>query len=87
MLFKWFMSWFTDHALVSRGVILTVAERARSPIIGLRYGLRRYFARYASSMRSLIGPLTGSKVTYFVMSAAMIRPAFCRTAAWYQREV
>ena len=34
-----------DHALVSRGMTLTVAERARAPIIGLRYGLPWYFAR------------------------------------------
>src|SRR5947208_10955024 len=37
-------------------------------------------------MKSFIGPSTGSKVTSFVMPAAVIRPAFCRTAAWYQRE-
>lgn len=37
-------------------------------------------------MRSLIGPLTGSNATSFVMPAAVIRPAFCRSAAWYQRE-
>ena len=66
---------------------LTVAERARALIIGLRYGLPRYFARYASSMRSLIGPSTGSKATAFVMPAAMVRPAFGRSAAWYQREL
>src|SRR5258707_8081607 len=29
----------------SRGMTLTVAERARAPIIGLRYGLPWYFAR------------------------------------------
>jgi len=29
----------------SRGVTLTVADRARAPIIGLRYGLPRYFVR------------------------------------------
>jgi hypothetical protein len=29
----------------SRGMILTVAERARALIIGLRYGLSWYFAR------------------------------------------
>jgi len=29
----------------SRGVILTVAERARALIIEARYGLPRYFAR------------------------------------------
>jgi hypothetical protein len=34
-----------DHDLVWRGMILTVAERARLPIIGLRYGLSWYFAR------------------------------------------
>ena len=34
-----------DQALVSRGITLTVAERACVPIIGLRYGLARYFAR------------------------------------------
>ncbi len=34
-----------DHALVSSGMTLTVAERARAPIIGLRYGLPWYFAR------------------------------------------
>jgi len=28
-----------DQSLVSRGVTLTVAERALAPIIGLRYGL------------------------------------------------
>src|SRR5215471_109345 len=37
-------------------------------------------------MRSLIDPSTGSKATSFVMPAAMMRPAFCRTAARYQRE-
>src|SRR5271167_825134 len=37
-------------------------------------------------MRSLIGPLTGSRVTSFLMPVTVIRPAFCRTAAWYQRE-
>src|SRR6266851_7774546 len=31
------------HALVERGMILTVAERARAPIIELRYGLPWYF--------------------------------------------
>ena len=55
---------------------LMVTERARAPIIGLRYGLPRYFARYASSMRSLIGPSTASKMTSLVMPAAMIRPRF-----------
>lgn len=30
---------------ILRGTTLTVAERARLPIIGLRYGLLRYFAR------------------------------------------
>jgi len=40
------------HSLT--GVTLMVAERARAPIIELRYRLRRYFARYAPSMRSLI---------------------------------
>jgi hypothetical protein len=34
-----------DQALVSRGMTLTVADRARAPIIGLRYGLSWYFAR------------------------------------------
>ena len=33
-----------DQAFVSRGMSLTVAERARAPIIGLRYGLPWYFA-------------------------------------------
>jgi len=33
---------------------LTVAERARAPIIELRYALPWYFARQASSMMSLI---------------------------------
>jgi len=33
------------HALVSRGMILTVAERARAPLIALRYGLPWYFTR------------------------------------------
>jgi len=33
------------HAVVSRGVTLTVAERAPAPIIGLTYGLPLYFAR------------------------------------------
>ena len=32
-------------AVVSLGMTLTVAERARVPIIGFRYGLPRYFAR------------------------------------------
>jgi hypothetical protein len=63
------------------GMTLTVAERARALIIEPRYGLPRYFARKASSMRSLIGPSTGSKVTSFLIPAALIRPAFCRTAA------
>ena len=36
-------------------MILIDAPRARLLIIGLRYGLRSYFARYASSMRSLMG--------------------------------
>ena len=31
--------------MVSRGMTLTVAARARGPIIGLRYGLPLYFAR------------------------------------------
>ena len=57
------------HAFVARGRTLTVAARARALIIGGRYGLPLYLARYASSMRSLIGPLTGSKVTSFVMPA------------------
>src|SRR6516225_11250460 len=35
-------------ALRSRGTAFTVAERARAPIMGLRYGLPLYFARYAS---------------------------------------
>ena len=34
-----------DHAMVSRGMTLSVAERACEPIIGLRYGLLLYFAR------------------------------------------
>jgi hypothetical protein len=34
-----------DQAAGSRGITFTVAERARAPIIGLRYGLPRYFAR------------------------------------------
>ena len=34
-----------DQALVSRGMTLTVAERARAVTIGLRYGLPLYFAR------------------------------------------
>jgi len=34
-----------DHTVVSRGMTLMVAERARAPIIGLRYGLPLYFAR------------------------------------------
>jgi hypothetical protein len=33
------------QAPASRGAILIVAERARAPIIGARYGLSRYFAR------------------------------------------
>lgn len=33
------------QALVLRGITLTVAARARAPIIELRYGLPRYFAR------------------------------------------
>jgi len=31
-------------------------------------------------------PSIGSNNTSFVMSAALIRPAFSRKAAWYQRE-
>jgi hypothetical protein len=65
---------------------LMVADRARALIIGLRYGLSLYLARYAASMRSLIGPSTGSNLTSFVMPAAMIWPAFCHTAAWYHVE-
>jgi hypothetical protein len=41
-----------DQAFVARGVILMVAERARAPIIDSRYGLLRYFARYASPQRA-----------------------------------
>ena len=79
---------FIHGALVSRGITSTVADRARVPIIGLRYGLPLYFARYASSMRSFeFAPSTGSNVTSFVMPAAVIRPAFRRIAAWYQREL
>jgi hypothetical protein len=66
---------------VSRGKTLTVAKRARVPIMGLRYGLPWYFVRYAASMQPLIGPSTGTKMTSFVMPAAVIRPAFCRIAA------
>jgi hypothetical protein len=33
------------QALLSRGMTLTVAKRARAPIIELRYGLPWYFAR------------------------------------------
>ena len=33
------------QALLSRGMTLSVAERARALIIGLRYALPRYFAR------------------------------------------
>src|SRR4051794_22095858 len=43
--------------------------------------------RYASSMRSLITPSTGSKVTSFVMPPAVIRSAFCVTAALCQPEL
>jgi hypothetical protein len=57
---------------------LTVAERARAPIIGLRDGLPVSFARYASSMRSLIALLTGSHDTSCVIPAAVTRPAFYR---------
>ena len=37
--------------VVLRGITFTVADRARVPIIALRYGLPLYFAPYASSMR------------------------------------
>jgi hypothetical protein len=47
----------------------------------VRYRLPLYFARYASSIRSLIFPSTGSNVTSFVIQAAVIRPFFCRAAA------
>ena len=69
-----------------RGATLIVAERAHAPIIGFRYGLSWYFARYASSMRSLIDPSTASKVTSFELPATVIRPAFCSAAALYHRE-
>jgi hypothetical protein len=35
---------------------------------------------------SLNWPLDGGKVTSFVMPAAAMRPDFCRSDAWYQRE-
>ena len=35
----------SGQAVNSRGMTLTVAERARAPIIAPRYGLSRYFAR------------------------------------------
>jgi len=50
-------------------------------IIGGKYGLPPYIARYASSIRLLIEPSTASKTTSFVMPAARMRPAPCRTAA------
>jgi hypothetical protein len=34
-------------------------------------------------MRSLMRPPTGSKETSLVIPAAVIRPAFCRSAALY----
>src|SRR5262245_3143632 len=37
-------------------------------------------------MRPLTGPSTGSNLISYIVPAAVIRPAFCRTAAWYQRE-
>ena len=58
------------------GKILTVADRALALIIGLRYELVEYFARYAASMRSLIGRSISSKETSLVMPAVRIRPAF-----------
>ena len=39
------------QAPLSRGMILIVAERARAPIMGLRYGLLRYFARSVKRCR------------------------------------
>ena len=69
-----------SYQLLSRGTTLSVASRARELIIGFRYGLEAYFDRYASSMLSLMEPLTGSKLTSLVMPAALIRPAFCFSA-------
>src|SRR5687768_8849983 len=66
-----------SHVLVHdavRGRTRTVAARARAPTIGDRYGLPPYFARYASSIRSLMAPSTGSNTTSFVMPAARMRP-------------
>ncbi|KAG0770808.1 hypothetical protein G6F22_017070 [Rhizopus arrhizus] len=70
----------------SRGSTLTVAARARSLIIGRRYWLVEYLARYAESIASLVGPATGSNVTSITDPAAEMRPARCLIAAWYQRE-
>jgi hypothetical protein len=42
---------------------------ARAPIIAFKYALRRYFAGYAPSIRSLMAPSTGSRVTSFIMPA------------------
>jgi hypothetical protein len=67
--------------VVSLGTTLTVAARARSPIIGLRYELSLYFAWYALSIRLRITPSIGSKRTSFVIPAAVIRPALQRIAA------
>jgi hypothetical protein len=60
------------QALLSRGAILTVADRARALIIELRYGLPWYFAWEASSIESLSGPPTGSRVTSLVIPAAVL---------------
>ena len=66
----------------SRGVTRTVAARARRPIIGARYSLVAYFARYAASIWSFVAASrTGSKATSFVIPAAVMRPAFCFSAA------
>ena len=44
----WYPFWYRRrplYASLPRGTTLTVAERARLPIMGLRYGLPRYFFR------------------------------------------
>ena len=53
------------HSSIFRGITRIVADRARVPIIGVKYGLPPYFARYASSIRLLIEPSTASKNDFF----------------------
>ena len=72
---------------VSRGVTLTVAERACAPIIGLRYGLSLYFTRYASSIRRLDGSVDRFERHFFGDSGSRDPACPLIHAARYQREV